>query len=111
MISHTDYIKDKTDEQLKHLIEVATARLKEIKSAGKVKLFGVFCSRVNSKWFTNSQAAKDHFIEIAKDEVNSRFPEISMENRIVPVEELADYLGEAEAKAFLATNPEIIKPE
>lgn len=111
MISHTDYIKGKTDEQLKHLIEVATARLKEIKSAGKVNLFGVFRGQTSDKWFTNAEDAKAHFIDKAKDEVHSPYPEMSMETRKVPVEELADYLGEAEAKAFLATNPEIIKPE
>ncbi len=111
MISHTDYIKGQTDEQLKHLIEVATARLKEIKSAGKVVIHGVFCGHANSKWFTDKAIAQAHFVDKAKDESLRPYPEMSLEKRVVPVEELADYLGEAEAKAFLATNPEIIKPE
>jgi hypothetical protein len=54
MTSHTDYIKDQTEDQLVHLIEVATKRLEVLRQGGWTKLW-VVADYCNKGWFPHDQ--------------------------------------------------------
>lgn len=107
MVSHADYVKDKDKAQLENLIEVAQKRLNKIKSKGQVRIFGVFKSHSNVGWFGSRPEAEAAFLKAAQDIAGEKYPEVSISPEMVPVEELAEYMGAEAAAAFLATEPKI----
>ncbi len=54
MTSHIEYIKDQSEEQLAHLIEVATQRLEVLKQGGWTTLW-VVADVCNKGWFPRDQ--------------------------------------------------------
>jgi hypothetical protein len=54
MTSHTDYIQDQTEEQLEHLIQVATHRLQVLQQGGWTNLW-VVADYCNKGWFAYDQ--------------------------------------------------------
>jgi hypothetical protein len=54
MTSHTDYIKDQSEEQLEHLIQVATQRLEVLQQGGWTRLW-VVADYCNKGWFPQDQ--------------------------------------------------------
>lgn len=105
MVSHLDYVKDKA--QLENLIALAQKRLKEIESKGQVRIFGVFNSHTNVGWFGTRPEAEAAFLKAAQDIAGKRYPEVSLSPEMVPVEELAEYMGAEAAAAFLAAEPKV----
>lgn len=83
------------------------ARIKEIESKGQVRIFGVFKGRSNFAWFGIRADAEAAFLQAAIEVAGERYPEVSIDPRLVPVEELAEYLGEKAAFDFLATEPKV----
>lgn len=107
MVAHVDYIKGQDISQLKHLIKVSEERIKEIESKGQVRIFGVFKGSSNFAWFGMRDQAEAAFIKAAAEVAGEKYPEVSIDPQMVPVEELADYLGEKAASDFLAAEPKI----
>ncbi len=103
-----DYVKGCNQDQLKTLIDKAQKRQKYLASAGKVLLFGVFSSKDSAKWFTSPGEAKTAFVEAAKNDIEERYPEVSIERRSVFVEELPEYLGEKRARQYLEGKPALV---
>jgi len=50
-MSHAEYIATCDEEQLEHLVELATAKLKHLREAGWVKLWVVSDDYMNLGWF------------------------------------------------------------
>lgn len=109
MVSHVDYIKDQDIAQLEHLIEVAQKRLADLKSKGRVRVYGVFKSHSNVGWFGSRSEAEAAFLKAAQEISGERYPKVSISPEMIPVEELTEYMGAEAAAAFLATEP-AIKP-
>lgn len=109
MTSIKEYVSSCDTEQLKVLIDVASKRLKEVTSKGKVPLFGVFGGAKGAKWFSEKEAAENYYIEAAKESLKGRFPEVSLEKRLVSIEDLNDYLDKFEVDKLLASKPETVK--
>lgn len=107
MVSHLDYIKDQDIGQLEHLISVAQKRLKQLKSKGRVRIFGVFKNSSKFGWFGSRADAEAAFLKAAQEISGERYPEVSLSPEMVPVEELSEYMGDEAAAAFLATEPTI----
>lgn len=57
MPSHLEYIADKSEEQLRHLIEVAQQRLDNLVHGGWVSLWVVHDDGANRGWFAESDYA------------------------------------------------------
>jgi len=56
-MSHAEYIASCDEEQLHHLVELATAKLKEMRESGWVKLWVVSDDWMNHGWFPLSDYA------------------------------------------------------
>jgi hypothetical protein len=62
-MSHAEYIASCDEEQLEHLVELANAKLKEMREAGWVKLWVVSDDWMNHGWFPlNDYAAALQFL-------------------------------------------------
>lgn len=109
MTSIVDYVASCNEGQLETLIEQAQKKLKHCRSRGKVRLFGVFSSKDRAKWFWDRNKANIQFVEAARNDIGEKYPEVSLEKRLVYVEDLSEYFDEENVKKFLDTNPEIIK--
>ena len=107
-VSIDDYVNGCNQDQLKTLIDKAQKRQKYLATAGKVTLFGVFSSKDLPKWFITSSEAKTAFIEAAKNDIEERYPEVSLDKRRVFIEELPEYLGEERAKQYLEGKPALV---
>ena len=103
-----EYVNSCDSAQLVTLIDFAKKRQKHLESRGKIILFGVFSSKDPAKWFLTPGEAKTAFIEAAKNDVDEKFPEVSIDRTSVYVEELAEYLGEERAKQYLEGKPALV---
>ena len=109
-MSFYDYVSKLEVAQLENLIKIAGDRLVKLKSEGEVKIFGVFSSSANVGWFGFKHDADKKYLEEAERSLQGRYPEVSMDIRLVPIEELKDYLGEENTKELMDSNPKVIKP-
>jgi hypothetical protein len=57
MTSHTEYVKDQTEDQLEHLIQVATQRLEVLQQGGWTRLW-VVADYCNKGWFAQDEYAQ-----------------------------------------------------
>ena len=96
-----EYVNSCDVTQLKTLIEKAKARQKYLESAGQVTLFGVFSSKDLPKWFPTLSEAKAAFVESAQNDLEERYPEVSLERHRVFIEDLPVYLGAHRAKQYV----------
>lgn len=87
--------------QLDYAISEAQALKKMKTDIGKVKLFGVFGGNKGSEWFYDEDKAKNAYILAATESLSSTYPEISLDTRKVPAEELKEYLSPDDAKEAL----------
>lgn len=98
-----------TRDQLQRAIEIAQDLIKEKTNQGKVTLFGVFKNN-DAEWHLSRDEAEACFLAAASDIVKKSNPELSLERRKVPTEELAEYIGEARAAALLSDRQDLIEP-
>jgi hypothetical protein len=87
--------------QLEYAISSAERILKAKSSLGYVSLFGVFGGDDGAQWFLKIEDAENCYLEVAKESLKSSRPEISLEKRKVPLEEIRDYLKEADADELI----------
>jgi len=97
----TAWLKNLDRNQLEHAISSAKEILKAKTSQGKVALFGVFGGKDGSKWYGDKDEAESYYLVAAKESLSKRYPEVSIEKRLVPIEELAEFLGEEIAATYL----------
>jgi hypothetical protein len=108
-MSFKTYVEKLDEGQLDNLIKIANAQLKKIKSKGRVRIFGVFGGKDGSNWFFLEGDARDGYLIAAKESLDTKYPEVSIEKRMVNVEELNQYITDEEKIAeFLASNPKIV---
>lgn len=89
----SNFLKSLSREQLQYALEEGAKILKEKTSKGKVEVFGVFGGKDGAKWHLNKDDAENYYLIAAKESLSSKYPEVSFERRLVPVEELSDYLS------------------
>lgn len=99
-MSIAEYVRALTKEQLNFLIERAQLRLVEIATEGYVELYGVFGGN-KTRWFESKKYAEAFFLTTAKQVLSENYPELSMEKRKVPLNELAEYLGKEKAESII----------
>ena len=97
----TNFLNNLDREQLKYAISSAQEILQKKSSLGMVLLFGVFGGANGAKWFTEAEDAKSDYLEAAKESLKDRRPEISLEERKVPLEEVEGYLGSQKANELI----------
>lgn len=101
----SNWLNQMDREQLQFAIEEAQRILKQKSSLGKVRLYGVFPDNSETKWFYEKEKADQYFMASAAEELKSRHPEVSLERRLVPIEELAEYIGKEAADELLKRDP------
>lgn len=110
-MSIKEYVYSLTSPQLEHLIEVATQRRIETKSAGYVRLFGVFGGKKGALWFTDRDSASLAFFATAQEVMKDSRPEVSIEPRNVQVCDLVEYIGLNESLKLIQDGKLIKKDE
>lgn len=109
-MSFKTYVENLDASQLENLIRIASGQLKKVKSKGKVRIVGVFGGKGGSRWFFSEVEARHDYLVAAQESLENRYPEVSLEKRMVHIEELDQYINDKEKIAnFLASKPEIVK--
>lgn len=102
------HINSLNKDQLEHVIECIKVRKSEISSQGYVRLYGVSDGHVLN-WYADETDAHSCFMDMAKSSLRDEYPEVSLVKKNVDLDDLAEYIGEANANLIIEQGTLVVK--